>query len=63
MRPKFLDQPYFSTRTPRVDQTPAQYADPLDFPAVRNREWSWIDWSTLVLAVAVGVGIWRGWWL
>jgi hypothetical protein len=61
MRPRFLDQPYFSTRAPRVDQTAAEYADPLDFPAERKSSWSWIDWATIALVAVVAIGIWRDW--
>ena len=54
MRPKFLDQPYFSQRTPRTDSSQVDYASPVVINT-RSRSWTWLQ-ALVVLAGAVAVG-------
>ena len=57
-RPKFLDRPSLWTRTPRTDQTPADYACACDIPTPHR--FGWVNWSMLIMAAAVLLAIYFG---
>lgn len=61
MRPKFLDQPIFSQRTPRVNQSRADYASPVVINT-RSR-WRMPDLVVAIVLVVVcaGIGVMLGW--
>jgi hypothetical protein len=59
MRPRFLDQPYWSTRTPRTDESLVDYASPLSHqPSYQS--WLAADIAVLVIAVVVVAGLLLG---
>jgi len=64
MRPRFLDQPFFSQRTPRSGHTRAEYASPV---TIYTTPW-WRrlpDWLVAIITVAACAATgcilaWRG---
>lgn len=50
MKPLFSDQPYAWTRTPRLDQTRAEYASPVERVSRRTE-----SFAGVLLACALGV--------
>jgi hypothetical protein len=54
-RPNFLTSPGAWIRTPRVDQSPADYASPGTHYTSGVRMWEAV--ASVLLAVAIGVGL------
>lgn len=62
MRPRFLDQPFFSQRTPRDSSDRAQYGSAFHDVTPRRR----VAWEELFCAIAVVaafalIGVMLGW--
>ena len=57
-RPHFLDRPSLWTRTPRTDQTPAEYSASIhrDMPP----RFGWANWAMLLMAALVLLAIYFG---
>lgn len=63
MRPRFLDQPFFHQRTPRTNQSPADYASPVVIHTrTRWHAADYLRWAGLLGSVAfLGLLLaWRG---
>ena len=54
-RPNFLTSPGAWIRSTRIDQTPADYASPIEVYTSRVRMWEVV--AGVLLAVAIGVGL------
>ena len=54
-RPNFLTSPGVWIRAARVDQSPADYASPIEVYTTRVRMWEAV--AGVLLAVAIGVGL------
>jgi len=58
-RPLFLDQPGFSQRTPRVDQSQVDYASSLEHQA--QRSWALAHWIVGLIGLGLLGALALGW--
>lgn len=58
MRPAFLTSPGVWLRTPRVDQSAADYASPVTRYTSETRMWEYVAGVLLAIAIGVGLAAW-----